>query len=167
MSPDEVISALSSIGVRITKRTLLNYEMRELIPKAERGGYGRGKGTFTDYPKGTVEQAFAACELLNGGSFKIPVGVLQDARKYGLAIFESGIEPECFTAENYPQYREKIRDLLFDNELYMDKIISIVYMWIFSYGMAVEELNNPKEKLEDISLKGLISDYIKKMTPFK
>ena len=65
MSPDEIIVKLSSVGVNLTRRTLLNYEKWELIPKAKRGGGGAG-GKWTEYPDNTILEAYAAWTLMNG-----------------------------------------------------------------------------------------------------
>lgn len=64
MTPDEACNALTSIGADVSRRTLLNYEKANLIPIPERGG-GR-KGRYTNYPNGTIEEAFAAWSLLHG-----------------------------------------------------------------------------------------------------
>jgi len=40
--------------------------MRGLIPLPERGALGRGGGRWTNYPNGTVEDAYAAWKLLHG-----------------------------------------------------------------------------------------------------
>lgn len=66
MSPTEVIDQLDWLGIKITRRTLLNYEKWGLVPEPVRGSLGRGKGNFTHYPKGTVEKARDAYLTLNG-----------------------------------------------------------------------------------------------------
>lgn len=72
MTPDEVIHALNKIGemegigLVMTRPTLLRYETQGLIPKPQRGGRGRGAGRWTEYPAGTVEQAYAAWCLMHG-----------------------------------------------------------------------------------------------------
>ena len=72
MTPDEVIQALNKIGeiegigLVMTRPTLLRYETQGLIPKPQRGGRGRGAGRWTEYPAGTVEQAYAAWCLMHG-----------------------------------------------------------------------------------------------------
>lgn len=65
VKPDEVISKLERIGVKITRRTLLNYEKFGLIPEPKRSGAGKGKGRTTDYPDETPAEAFAAYCLLH------------------------------------------------------------------------------------------------------
>ena len=72
MTPDEIIQALNKIGemegigLVMTRPTLLRYETQGLIPKPQRGGRGRGAGRWTEYPAGTVEQAYAAWCLMHG-----------------------------------------------------------------------------------------------------
>lgn len=68
MSPDEVLSKLSELGVNITRKTLLNYEAYGL-PKPERGSGGRGVGRFTDYPPNVIEYAFAIYHMLNSSNY--------------------------------------------------------------------------------------------------
>jgi len=65
VSPDEVIIKLELLGVKMTRRTLLNYEKWGLIPKPERGGGGPG-GRFADYPDRTIEETYAAWSLMHG-----------------------------------------------------------------------------------------------------
>lgn len=65
MTPDEVLVELVKKGIIVSRKTLLNYENRGLIPKPNRGSGGRGVGRFTDYPIGTVEQAVKAHYMLN------------------------------------------------------------------------------------------------------
>ena len=59
VSPDDVILKLERTGVKISRRTLLNYEKHKLIPEPVRGGAGQGKGRTTDYPDNTPAEAFA------------------------------------------------------------------------------------------------------------
>ena len=65
MTPDEVLERLSKAGINITRRTLLNYEIKGVIPSPIRGGRGRGIGRFTDYPLETVQMAIDAHYILN------------------------------------------------------------------------------------------------------
>lgn len=66
MSPEEIIKELAVLDITITRRTLLNYEKWDLIPKATRGGGGAG-GRWADYPSNeTLEQAYAAWCLIHG-----------------------------------------------------------------------------------------------------
>lgn len=60
MSPDEVIKKLESMGIHISRKTLLRYEENKLIPAPKRGSEGRGKGRFTDYPENTPYEFFAS-----------------------------------------------------------------------------------------------------------
>lgn len=70
LSPAEVIELLNKIGdergLFMTRQTLLRYEWQKLIPPSQRGSKGRGAGRWTDYPAGTVSQAFAAWCLIHG-----------------------------------------------------------------------------------------------------
>jgi len=65
MTPDEICRGLDSIDAEVSRRTLLNYEIWGLIPEPKRGGGGR-LGRFTDYPAGTIEEAFTAWSLIHG-----------------------------------------------------------------------------------------------------
>ena len=64
MSPDEILSALESKGIKLARKTLLNYEYANLINVPERGGLGQGKGRFTEYPEDTLEQIITAYYML-------------------------------------------------------------------------------------------------------
>ena len=64
-SPDDVVTKLATLNVNVSRRTLLNYETWDLIDKPKRGGGGTG-GRWTEYPRGVVEQSYAAWCLLHG-----------------------------------------------------------------------------------------------------
>ena len=66
ITPEMVISHLASLGIEISRSTLLRYEKQGLIPEPRRGGFGRGAGRWTDYPPETVAEAYAAWKLLHG-----------------------------------------------------------------------------------------------------
>lgn len=66
VSPDEVLGELKKLGVELSRNTLLNYEKRELIPKADRGSRGKGKGRYADYPPETVAEAYASWHVIHG-----------------------------------------------------------------------------------------------------
>lgn len=67
MTPDEVIQTLEEeLNVKISRRTLLNYEKLKLISEPKRGGAGKGKGRTTDYPDDAVAEAYAAWKLMHG-----------------------------------------------------------------------------------------------------
>ena len=65
MTPIEILAELELLGIKITRRTLLNYEKWGLLPEPVRGALGRGKGNFTHYPEEAVWQAYAAWRMLN------------------------------------------------------------------------------------------------------
>jgi len=65
MTPNEVCTALQSIGANVSRRVLLDYEKTRLIPTPKRGGGGKN-GTYTNYPPHTVNEAFAAWTLIHG-----------------------------------------------------------------------------------------------------
>jgi len=65
MSPDQAINALQTIGVSITRQTLLNYESQQLIDSPKRGGGGTG-GFWTDYEMQHIVDAYVAYCLLHG-----------------------------------------------------------------------------------------------------
>ena len=66
MTPDEVIEQLEKVGVEISRPTLTRYEKQGLIPIPDRGGLGRGGGRWTNYPRTTVYEAYAAWKLMHG-----------------------------------------------------------------------------------------------------
>ncbi|MCL6558948.1 MAG: hypothetical protein K6U74_09115, partial [Firmicutes bacterium] len=69
ITPDEVIAELKKLGVNISRNTLLNYEKWGLIPEAERGSHGKGKGRYADYPPETIAEAYASYCALRGLTF--------------------------------------------------------------------------------------------------
>lgn len=83
MTPDEVLAALEKLDVVITRRTLLNWEKWGLIPEPKRGGLGKGKGRFANYPDDTPAEAYAAWFFLGR---RLKVKNLKDLREAALAI---------------------------------------------------------------------------------
>ncbi len=62
-SPDKVIEQLKMRGVSISRRTLLYWERKGLIPQARRGSHGQGGGRWTSYPPETVNEG-VVCRVL-------------------------------------------------------------------------------------------------------
>lgn len=98
LSPDEVITALSKIGVTMTRRNLLKLEKAGCISPAERGGGGPG-GAYAKYHPDAVLQAFTTWhmthgsyndgtlwELVEGAAPRFSLKAIKVARE----IFESG-----------------------------------------------------------------------------
>lgn len=65
LTPKEVLEILKEIGVKITRKTLLDYEKLKLIPKPYRGEGGTG-GRVPRYHLDTICEAYAAWSLLHG-----------------------------------------------------------------------------------------------------
>lgn len=63
---DVLTTLKEKYNIEITAATLRNYREWELIPAHSRISLGRWKGTATDYPDCTIEEAYAAFQLLNG-----------------------------------------------------------------------------------------------------
>ena len=59
MTPDEIIESLRQKGAIISRATLTNYENAKLIPCPKRGGFGRGRGRYTDYPDDIPQNVYA------------------------------------------------------------------------------------------------------------
>lgn len=66
MSPTEVCEAVEKkYGIKISRHTLLRYQKAGLVSEPERGGFGMGKGRWTDYPPEAVEMAAIAFNLVH------------------------------------------------------------------------------------------------------
>lgn len=67
MHPDQVVEAIKRLGIiKLSRRTLLRWELDKLIPSSERGSHGRGIGAYSEYPEDTPAEYFASHNLLYG-----------------------------------------------------------------------------------------------------
>lgn len=65
MKPDDVIEEIKKLGIKkISRRTLLLWEKKQLIPAAIRGSGGRGIGAFADYPDCTAAEFSASWSVM-------------------------------------------------------------------------------------------------------
>lgn len=65
MTPDEIIKILRQKGAIISRATLTNYENAKLIPCPERGGFGRGRGRYTNYAEDVAQNVYAIYHMAN------------------------------------------------------------------------------------------------------
>ena len=82
MTPDELLKKLESMGIIVSRRTLLRYEENKLIPEPKRGSEGRGVGRFTDYHENTPYEFFASWYLMK----KHKMDVLDTAKIRDIAL---------------------------------------------------------------------------------
>ncbi|CVK18403.1 hypothetical protein [Sporomusa sphaeroides] len=85
-NPTTIVQELDNKKIKITTRTLLNYENDKLIPQPERRGGGRGVGKITEYPSDTVYEFIASYRLINGAQHRLSPAVVREYRKYALTI---------------------------------------------------------------------------------
>lgn len=60
---DQVLLAVGAAGFPITGDQLARWHRAGLVPRPRQRSLGRGKGTATIYPSGTVEQVVALCQI--------------------------------------------------------------------------------------------------------
>ena len=63
VNPAGVIEKLKEHGVDITVRTLQRWVNDGLVPEPKRGNYGRGRGSWADYPAETIIDALTVSIL--------------------------------------------------------------------------------------------------------
>ncbi len=136
MTPDEVIDELKKNGISLSRRTLLRYEEMQLIPQAERGGLGRGRGRVTNYPPHTVSEAFAAANLLLANITREQIAL---ARKEAIDLVEN-----FFTVKIHSVIDDMSMDEILDTEIIYSVIDRITYLWLmiktkFEYNADFEE----------------------------
>lgn len=83
MKPDEIIEKLKKLDIEISRQTLLNYEKWELIPLPKRGGAGKGKGRWTEYPEHALPEFIASWSMLHG-NYRLKPGFVAQLRKKSL-----------------------------------------------------------------------------------
>ena len=66
ISPQEIVDRLASVGIEVSRPTLLRYEKQGLVASASRGSSGRGIGRWSEYPEIALAEAYAAWSLLHG-----------------------------------------------------------------------------------------------------
>ncbi len=86
LSPDEVLKNLEKLGVKISRKTLYNYEKMQLIPEPRY----RDSRT-TDYPDETVAEAFASYHQIHE-NWKLP------------PMFAAGIRSNALEFEKSPSF---------------------------------------------------------------
>lgn len=64
-TPEQIIRAAEKAGFSVSKNQLHRWRTKGLIPRPQREGLGRGKGTISRYPPGTDEQVIALSKLLS------------------------------------------------------------------------------------------------------
>lgn len=84
MTPNEVLAALKKMGVKVSRQTLTNYENDGLIPEPKRGGHGKGRGRYTDYPDETPAEFYASHKLRHNQSVRPEL--LARSRQKGLMM---------------------------------------------------------------------------------
>jgi len=136
MTPDEVIDELKKNGISLSRRTLLRYEEMHLIPRAERGGLGRGKGRVTNYPPHTVSEAYTAANLLLANITREQIAL---ARKEAIDLVEN-----FFTVKIHSVIDDMSMDEILDTEIIYSVIDRITYLWLmiktkFEYNADFEE----------------------------
>lgn len=90
LKPDDVVAILKERGLSISRRTLLDWEARGLIPVARRGSYGRSGGKWTDYPAHTIDEAVTAGFLRDVHNW--PLNRIAEAR---MLHHEGGTGPDA------------------------------------------------------------------------
>lgn len=67
LTPNEVLAALGKAGLTRSRSTLNGWVRGGLVCKPQRGGAGRGRGSYSLYPPEAVGEAAAAAILLQKG----------------------------------------------------------------------------------------------------
>lgn len=131
MTPDQVIRILKDYGIKITKRTLFNYEKMNLIPTPLRKGQGRGIGYLTQYPKDTIAEGYAAYNMRhNGTACNYTFEAIAIAREYAL-----------FVKDNIKLSDEDLSLKLFEKERAEGKSSILASSWNV-WLMEVEEIDS-------------------------
>lgn len=88
MSPDEVLWAAESLGIKLSRRTLQQWTKAGLVPEPVTGSLGRGRGRFTDYPPDTTAHVAAAWWLLSGraGYGRLTIPAIHEARRKAVEL---------------------------------------------------------------------------------
>lgn len=142
MTPDEILRKLEKNGIRISRKTLYNWEKAALIPEPE----FRNSRT-ADYPIETYSQVFAAYTFLQSGVYislldfnvKVPMKGIANIRKRYLEIRSAGY------LENLKNWRDKdytdVKDFI--NMLYSepDEESHDYIWWIEQYAKCIEIAN--------------------------
>ena len=99
INPNDVIAQLEKIGVKISRKTLYNWEQWGLIPYAK----FRNSRT-TEYPDGTVQEAYAASFMMNG------IPLLGNSLKFSIAMTR-GIREFFFRTLKNNEKINRLQDL--------------------------------------------------------
>ncbi len=98
--PDDVLEGLSRRwGIEISRVTLQRWTKAGLVPEPVTGSLGRGRGRFTIYPEGTLEEAAASWWVLRLPGFRLSLPVVAEARAAALKFHKAA-------CENRPSVRE-------------------------------------------------------------
>jgi hypothetical protein len=123
VKPDDVVAVLEKRGIKVTRRTLLNYEKWNLVPKAIRGSAGKGRGRTTDYPDETPAEFYASLLLKQKHGLKVSFiarcrekGLLMESKNEGLGFADwlfGEVTPETMQEVGFGQtwLKEKHRVL--------------------------------------------------------
>lgn len=123
MTPDELIQELKRIGVIISQSTLNEYEAQGLISAPVRGSYGRAGERWTDYPRASPGEVYAAYCLLEGG---------------GIILAHTGNDHPCsptkevkvITGKVKAEIIAKIRRISFGDKDFPENLESLMLAWI-------------------------------------
>ena len=106
MSKWEVLNSLKVIGVSMSPKTLLNYEIWGLILPPKRTRLGRGRGTLVEYPDSVVIDVYAIYKTLHGKAMKATVPALILAKR--CAEFHPTVR--ALWMENIKEAKKKVEE---------------------------------------------------------
>lgn len=169
MSPDEVVASLKSLGVNITRRTLLNYEKWRLIPEPKRGGGGKG-GRWTNYPEDVLEEAYASWTLLHGkyalnpsvselfGEIPCinPKGIYLARMVHYCAAYEALIADPPATAADQEAYDEQLAFLTRETKFFRETVLGGVQAGPLGF---IEVMDAIGEKYQSGIVRGFVEAF--------